>query len=153
MANVVWHEKLRIHLDLTRDDLGHEGLPGLWDTIYATDRLYAARSVPVSQRGLQCGGVCQEAGVIAWMHLRLRANGRREAVHEKAEDEARHTAPMSDEHKAYQERILLAATAAWIRRGLRGAHSGGPQLDPDRHARRGSRRAPDRVGGAALDRW
>ncbi|MCX5434755.1 hypothetical protein OHU11_42005 (plasmid) [Streptomyces sp. NBC_00257] len=111
MANVVWHEKLRIHLDLTRDDLGHEGLPGLWDTIYATDRLYAARSVPVSQRGLQCGGVCQEAGVIAWMHLRLRANGRREAVHEKAEDEARHTAPMSDEHKAYQERILLAATA------------------------------------------
>ncbi|MGN5381028.1 hypothetical protein ACQ4WX_39400 [Streptomyces lasalocidi] len=45
----------------------------------------------------------------AWMHLRLRANGRREAVHERREDEARHTAPMSDEHKAYQERILRAA--------------------------------------------
>lgn len=111
VANVVWHEKLRIHLDLTRDDLDHPELAGLWDTIYATDRLYAARNVPVSQRDLQCGGVCQETGVVAWMHLRLRANGRREAVHEKAEDEARHTVPMSDEHKAYQERILRVAVA------------------------------------------
>ncbi|WP_326615298.1 hypothetical protein OG949_41105 (plasmid) [Streptomyces scopuliridis] len=112
MANVVWHEKLRIHLDLTRDDLDHPELPDLWNTIYATDRLYAVRSVPVSQRGLQCGGICQEAGVVAWMHLRLRANGRREAVHEKAEDEARHSVSVSDEHKAYQERILQTAVAA-----------------------------------------
>jgi hypothetical protein len=43
-----------------------------------TDRLYAARGVPVAERDLQCGGVCQEADVEAWMHLRLRA-GRREA--------------------------------------------------------------------------
>lgn len=110
MANIVWHEKLRMYLDLKLDDLGHEGMPSLWDTLYSNDRLLASRNVPVSQRGLQCGGVCQEAGVVAWMHLRLRSNGRREAVHERAEDEARHVVPMSDEHKAYQERILRAAS-------------------------------------------
>lgn len=115
MANIVWHTKLGIHLDLTQDDLGHPALSHLWDTIYATDRLYAARNIPVSERDLQCGGICQEAGVVAWMHLRLRANGRREAVHERAEDEARHTAPVSDEHKAYQERILTAAQAGGFR--------------------------------------
>lgn len=109
VANIVWHTKLRIYLDLTKDDLGHPELLELWETIYRTDRYYAARGVPVHERELQCGGVCQEAGVEAWMHLRLRANGRREAVHERAEDEDRHTAPMSDEHKAYQERILRAA--------------------------------------------
>ncbi|MEU1668576.1 hypothetical protein ABZ547_34345 [Streptomyces sparsogenes] len=109
MANIVWHTKFRIHLDLTRDDLGHPEFPELWETIYRMDRMYAARGVPVCERDLQCGGVCQEAGVEAWMHLRLRANGRREAVHEKAEDEERHVLPMSDEHKAYQERILRAA--------------------------------------------
>ncbi|WP_432038651.1 hypothetical protein [Streptomyces cucumeris] len=109
MANSVWHTKFRIYLDLTRNDLGHPEYPDLWDTIYRMDRMYAARGVPVSQRDLQCGGVCQEAGVTAWMHLRLRANGRREAVHERAEDEERHVLPMSDEHKAYQERILRAA--------------------------------------------
>ncbi|MBB4710168.1 hypothetical protein [Streptomyces luteogriseus] len=94
MVNIVWHTKLRIYLDLARDDLGHPELPDLWVTVYRTDRLYAARGVPVAERDLQCGGVCQEAGVEAWMHLRLRA-GRREAVHEKAEDEDRHTLPMS----------------------------------------------------------
>ncbi|MEU3774281.1 hypothetical protein AB0F11_13955 [Streptomyces sp. NPDC032472] len=108
MANIVWHTKLKMRLDLTQNDLG-QGIEGLWDLIYDTDRLYASRNVPVSERGLQCGGICQEKGVVAWMHLRLRANGRREAVHERAEDEERHKAPMSDEHKAYQERILRAA--------------------------------------------
>ncbi|MFH9016692.1 hypothetical protein ACH4C6_36180 [Streptomyces sp. NPDC017943] len=108
MANIVWHTKLRIYLDLTRDDLGHPEFSDLWETVYRTDRFYAARDVPVAERDLQCGGVCQEAGVEAWMHLRLRA-GRREAVHEKAEDEDRHTLPMSDEHKAYQDRILRVA--------------------------------------------
>ncbi|MFG3323770.1 hypothetical protein ACGF3J_37575 [Streptomyces sp. NPDC048171] len=47
-------------------------------------------------------------GVEAPMHLRMRG-GRREAVHERREDEERHHVPMSDEHKAYQERILRAA--------------------------------------------
>ncbi|MFF0136421.1 hypothetical protein ACFYRN_08230 [Streptomyces sp. NPDC005227] len=109
MANIVWHTKFQILLDLTMDDLDHPELPDLWETIYKTDRYYGQRGVPVHQRDLQCGGVCREAGVEAWMHLRLRANGRREAVHERREDEARHTVPMSDEHKAYQERILRAA--------------------------------------------
>ncbi|MFE7757659.1 hypothetical protein [Streptomyces sp. NPDC057429] len=109
MANIVWHTKFGIELDLTRDDLGHEALPSLWETLYQTDRLYAARNVPVAERGLQCGGVCRKAGVTAWMYLRMRANGRREAVHERAEDEDRHHAALSDEHKAYQERIVRAA--------------------------------------------
>jgi hypothetical protein len=108
VANVVWHKKLQILLDLTRDDLDHSSLPGLWDTVYRTDRYYGQLGVPVSERDLQCGGVCREMGVEAPMHLRMR-NGRREAVHERREDEERHTAPMSDEHKAYQERILRAA--------------------------------------------
>ncbi|MFI9289482.1 hypothetical protein [Streptomyces werraensis] len=47
-------------------------------------------------------------GVEAPMHLRMRG-GRREAVQERREDEERHSVPMSDEHKAYQERILRAA--------------------------------------------
>ncbi|MER5312947.1 hypothetical protein ABT034_34825 [Streptomyces sp. NPDC002773] len=114
MANIVWHEKLRIELDLTQDDLGWEGRPGLWELLYQTDRLYADRNVPVSQRGLQCGGVCREAGVVAWMYLREPRNGRKEAVHERAEDEARHQAMLSDEHKAYQERICrVSSTEGW----------------------------------------
>ncbi|MEU8746508.1 hypothetical protein AB0C39_22970 [Streptomyces parvulus] len=108
MANVVWHKNFRILLDLTRDDLDHPEFPGLWDLIYATDRFYGRRSVPVSERDLQCGGVCRDMGVEAPMHLRMRG-GRREAVHERREDEERHSVPMSDEHKAYQERILRAA--------------------------------------------
>ncbi|AJE80502.1 hypothetical protein SLNWT_0126 [Streptomyces albus] len=109
MANVVWHTKLRIYLDLNREDLDHPDKPDLWDVVYRTQQYYAARDIPVSERELQCGGVCRDAGIEAWMYLRLRANGRREAVHEHAEDEDRHTGPMSDEHKAYQERILRAA--------------------------------------------
>ncbi|MGW6977439.1 hypothetical protein [Streptomyces sp. NPDC054952] len=108
MANIVWHAKFRMRLDLKQEDLG-QGVDGLWDLIYNTDRLYASRNVPVSERDLQCGGICRDAGVVAWMYLRQQANGRREAVHERAEDEERHKAPMSDEHKAYQERILRAA--------------------------------------------
>jgi hypothetical protein len=115
VANIVWHTKLRIHLDLTRDDLGHGEHPGLWDMIYRMDRLYAARGVPVAERDLQCGGVCQDAGVEAPMYLRLRANGRREAVHERREDEDRHIVPVSDEHRAYQERILRAAQEGGFR--------------------------------------
>lgn len=59
MANIVWHEKLRIELDLTREDLGWKDGPGLWELLYRTDRLYADRGVPVPERGLQCGGVCR----------------------------------------------------------------------------------------------
>ncbi|MER5399813.1 hypothetical protein [Streptomyces sp. NPDC002599] len=115
MANIAWHKKLRLHLDLNKDDLGHEELAGLWDTIYDMDRLHAARDVAVAERDLLCGGVCQDAGVEAPMYLRLRANGRREAVHERSEDEERHFVPVSDEHKAYQDRILRAASEGGFR--------------------------------------
>nr|WP_323139375.1 hypothetical protein [Streptomyces sp. NBC_01549] len=109
MVNLVWHTKFGIHLDLTLDDLGHPNLPNLWSIVYDTDRLYAARDIPVRERDLQCGDICQEAGVTAWMYLRQCADGRREAVHERAEDEERHTVPMTAEHRAYQERIVRAA--------------------------------------------
>ncbi|MDJ0386079.1 hypothetical protein [Streptomyces sp. G-G2] len=109
MANIVWHTTYRLLLDLKQEDLGHENFDGLWSLLYKADRMAAQRNVPVSERGLQCGGICRDAGVVAWMYLRQQANGRREAVHERAEDEERHKAPMSDEHKAYQERILRAA--------------------------------------------
>lgn len=109
MANIVWHTKLRISLDLAKDDLGHPEYDGRWEMVYSMDRLYASRSVPVAEPDLQCGGVCRDAGVEAPMHLRLRANGRREAVHERREDEERHIVPVSDEHKAHQERILRVA--------------------------------------------
>ncbi|MGW9436105.1 hypothetical protein [Streptomyces sp. NPDC055607] len=68
----------------------------------------------MSRRGLLCGGVCRKAGVQAWMYLRERG-GRREAVHERSEDEERHRAPLSDEHKAYQDRIVRTAQSEGFR--------------------------------------
>lgn len=113
MANPVWHVALGIRLDLERADLGHPGMPGLWDILYAQDREHAAHRVPVEQRGLQCAGICQDAGVVAWMHLRRGPNGQRIAVHQRSEDEARHCkANESDVHKAYKERIVRVATEA-----------------------------------------
>ncbi|MEE1812620.1 hypothetical protein [Streptomyces sp. BE133] len=117
MANIVWHTGFNFMLDLNKPDLGHPDIPNLWDLLYAHDRELAARRIPVPERGLQCGGICRKANVVAWMYLRQQANGRREAVHERAEDEERHTAPMSDEHKAYQERIIRAAEEGGFRAG------------------------------------
>ncbi|WP_406053942.1 hypothetical protein OG462_42870 [Streptomyces sp. NBC_01077] len=126
MANIVWHEKWGIELDLTRDDLGHESIPGLWDLLYQEAQVDALRNVPLPKRGLQCGGVCRKAGAVAWMYLRER-NGRREAVHERSEDEARHRAPLSDEHKAYQERIVRTAQSAGFRADSEVRTSVGPR--------------------------
>lgn len=107
MANPVHVVALGIDLDLEKPDLGHPSMPGLWDRLYAQ-----GHGVRVEDRGLQCAGICRDEGVIAWMHLRQRANGRREAVHQHAEDEARHVTHESDEHKAYKERIVRVATEA-----------------------------------------
>lgn len=111
MANPVWHVELQLKLELNHDDLGHPEIPGLWDLLYAQDRSYATQRVSVPNRGLQCAGVCRDQGVVAWMYLR-ESSGRREAVHQRAEDEARHSAPESDEHKAYKERTLVVAESA-----------------------------------------
>lgn len=127
MANTVWHTGFSLMLDLNKPDLNQPGIPNLWDMLYNHDRELAARRVPVPQRGLQCGGVCRKAGVVAWMYLRQQANGRREAVHERREDEDRHTAPMSDEHKAYQERIVRAAEDGGFRAGNEVRTSIGPR--------------------------
>lgn len=113
MANLVWHVALGIRLDLERADLGPHGIPNLWDTLYQQDREDGHRGVPVEQRGLQCDGICRDAGVVAWMHLRKGPGGQRIAVHQHKEDEARHAkANESDEHKAYKERIVRVATLA-----------------------------------------
>ncbi|NJP46509.1 hypothetical protein [Actinacidiphila epipremni] len=114
MANIVWHAKFKIRLDLNQDDLGHPQFEGLWERLYWYDRACGVRGVPVAERGLLCGGVCQQAGVEAWMYLRER-NGRREAVHERAEDEERHQVVVSPEHRAYQERIVRTAEEAGFR--------------------------------------
>ncbi|MBZ6093139.1 hypothetical protein KVH02_33225 [Streptomyces olivaceus] len=111
MANKVQCTHLGIEINLERDDLGNPGMPGLWERLYERDRVLGAMRVPVSERGMQCAGICRQAGVVAWMYLREQG-GRRQAVHERAEDEARHSAPMSDEHKAYQERIIHTAEEA-----------------------------------------
>jgi len=106
MANPVHVVALGIDIDLELPDLGHPALPGLWDRLYA-----AGHGVRVEDRGLQCAGICRDQGVVAWMHLRKRATGRREAVHQHEEDKARHVVHESDEHKAYKERIVRVATA------------------------------------------
>lgn len=124
MANPVLHIASGIELDPGSKDVD----PALWDLLYAQDRQYAADRVPVSARGLQCAGVCREQGVIAWMHLRQRANGRREAVHEHREDEARHQGPArSPEHIAYQERIVQAAERAGFPAGTEVRTATGPR--------------------------
>lgn len=111
MANVVWHVQLGVKLYLDLENLGPHGRPGLWEEIYAQDR--ADAGIRVSKRGrLQCGGICRDRGVTAWMYVRER-NGRPEAVHEHAEDEARHARqPVGDVHKAYQERIVRTSESA-----------------------------------------
>lgn len=74
MANGIWHVAMGIEIDLTREDLGNPGMPGLWELLYKDKR-------PVPDRGLQCLECredrprCPES-----MFLRIR-NGVREAVH------------------------------------------------------------------------
>lgn len=108
VANTVVYVSGGIELDPSLDD---PRSVALWDRLYARDRELAHQRVPVSGRGLQCAGICRDQGVVAWMFLRER-QGRREAVHEHAEDEARHQAPVSNEHKAYQERIVRTSLSA-----------------------------------------
>lgn len=117
MANPVWHTELNIPLDLARSDLGHPDMPGLWEKLYAQDRRYADERIPVPRRGLRCNGACRpiwEAGdeKCGWMYLRQSADGRREAVHQYAEDQARHHTPMAPEHRAHQERIVRVVREA-----------------------------------------
>lgn len=107
MANPVHVAALGIDIDLEQPDLGHPSMPGLWNRLYEQ-----GHGVRVEDRGLQCAGICRDAGVVAWMHLRQRTTGRREAVHQHAEDEARHHAPESPEHRAYKDRIVRVATEA-----------------------------------------
>lgn len=83
----------------------------MWDRLYKQDRQHAADGVRVEERGIQCAGICRDAGVVAWMYLR-QVNGQRQAVHQHEEDKLRHHAPESPEHRAYKERVVRVATAA-----------------------------------------
>ena len=109
MANIVLHVRKNIRIDLNKLAQGDRTAQEQFDKLYEQDRIDGANGVPVAERGLRCAGICMTRNVVAWMYLRKQPNGRREAVHEHREDAERHTAPMSDEHKAYQARIIRAA--------------------------------------------
>lgn len=111
MANKVHHLTTNTRVDLIKLARGDAEEAVKFDILYAIGQQDAANGVLVADRGLLCDGVCKENNVVAWMYLRKKPNGRREAVHEHREDEQRHTAPMSDEHKAYQARVVRVATA------------------------------------------
>lgn len=95
-------------LDIRLPDLGRPDLPWLWELLEADERR------PISRRQLLCGGICWELGHREWMHVYER-QGRRVAAHQSRAGEKRHEARMSDEHKAYQERTVLAAEAGGLR--------------------------------------
>ncbi|MFF8250032.1 hypothetical protein [Streptomyces griseus] len=114
MANKVHHLTTNIHVDLIKLARGDAREAVKFDILYEIGQQDAANGVLVADRGLLCDGDCKENNVVAWMYLRKKSNGRREAVHERREDERRHTAPMSDEHKAYQARVArVATTEGW----------------------------------------
>lgn len=64
MANTVLHTKLDIEPKLDHEDLGNPGMPGLWERLYERDRMLGTMRDPVTERGLQCGDVCLQAGVV-----------------------------------------------------------------------------------------
>lgn len=107
MANGVWHTKLRLEIDLTKPDLGHPGIPVLWDLLYDDKR-------PVPARGLQCLECrnlrpdCPE-----WMFLRVQGDVR-QAVHFNPKIGPHSSKNESDEHKALKERIYTAADRAGL---------------------------------------
>ncbi|MFJ1900491.1 hypothetical protein [Streptomyces sp. NPDC088115] len=115
MANIVLHTGMNVRIDLNELAKGDTEAAIKFEILYELDRVDAANGVPVAERGLRCDGICKDRNVVAWMYLRKQPNGRREAVHEHREDALRHTAPMSDEHKAYQARIIRAAEEGGFR--------------------------------------
>jgi len=100
MAQGVFYVVRSIELNLTRDDLGHPDLPGLWDEVYPSRNL--------ARDSLQCIQCLQEyPGCPEYMFLRIR-KGKREAVHHN-KNIRDHPALESDAHKALKNRIAVAA--------------------------------------------
>ncbi|WP_406193301.1 hypothetical protein OH807_02515 [Kitasatospora sp. NBC_01560] len=99
--NPVFCARIGAVLDLDRDDLGHPGLPGLWQQLLADRR-------PVEQRGLYCPD-CRAARPDRpeWMYVYERG-GLRIAAHHNP-DHHRHHRSGSDAHRAYEERYVRAA--------------------------------------------
>lgn len=109
MANVdIFNAELGLVLDLTQEDLGQPQLPGLWEKLRADKR-------PVPERKLQCLECRRERPhAPEWMYLREHSDGTREAVHFNPSIGAHPAKGMSDEHKAYQERIATVGERAGL---------------------------------------
>jgi hypothetical protein len=101
MANGAYYVALDIELNLTEGDLGHPEYPGLWDLLRSDKR-------PIPERQLQCIQ-CRHArpDCPEWMYLNER-NGIRFATHWNPSI-ADHPSNESDQHKAFKERIAVAA--------------------------------------------
>jgi hypothetical protein len=95
---------LIFHVDLGELDI--RTLPGdSWR------QLLDDRRLPLALRGIQCGGICRDLGYVEWMHVYER-DGLRIAAHQSKTADRRHTANVSDEHKAYQDRTVRVAEEA-----------------------------------------
>lgn len=106
MAYGVYYVDLEIELNLTEADLGHPGLPGLWE------RLRGQKWEPGHLQCIECRET--NPGCPEWMYLRqYEAGGRRHAVHHNRSIRA-HPARESDLHKALKERTARAAEAAGL---------------------------------------
>ncbi|MBD0693017.1 hypothetical protein [Streptomyces sp. CBMA123] len=100
MTHSIRHIQLGIDINLSEDDLGNPGMPGLWKLLRSDKR-------PVPERGLQCMECMEERPHCPeWMYVYERA-GVRIAAHHNSK--IRHVSgPESDEHKALKERIAVA---------------------------------------------
>lgn len=107
MADRVRYEPLSIDLDLSQPDLGHPGLPGLWDALL--------KLRPIRDGVLCCIDCWERKGRAEWMYLR-EPEGRREAVHRNPAIGSHRTSEgESDEHKALKERYARKATEIGLR--------------------------------------
>lgn len=131
MTHSVYHRELGVALNLTLPDLGHPGLPGLWERLRADKR-------DVADRGLQCME-CMTArpNCPEWMVL-VERDGRRFARHHNP-GIADHATNESNEHKAYKERVIKAAEL------------GGFRAEPENRSADGKRRTDVLVAGGTQD--
>ncbi|MET8909497.1 hypothetical protein [Micromonospora sp. NPDC004551] len=108
MAEAVRHMRLGIDLNLSRADLGHPELPGLWQEL---------RSRVIHAGELRCMGTCyrNDPDCPEWMYLKGNPDGTglRQAVHLNHSAAKNHpTAVESDKHKALKERVATVSERA-----------------------------------------
>lgn len=129
MTQSIYHAHLELELNLSEPDLGHPELPGLWEEMRADRR-------PVPERGFQCIECrVSRPNCPEWMYL-VERNGGRYAHHFNPDIADHVTSNESDEHKAYKERVVIAAEL------------GGFTADVEARAADGKRRTDVLVHGA-----